>query len=232
MTAPLVRAYVIGQTPRPDLTADLEHRFPSTTFEVVGALDEVSPPELREIASCAYPLETRLRDGSRTVVDASYAARRIQALLDAYRGEAVAHVVLCAGPFPDLTVATERDRPRARLIRPFEVAVDVFLVQNVRRLEIVVPFQAQAPPAVAKWVSKGFEVRPHVLADRIPEAPLEAWLAGRVSEADADAIVFDYVGFPSDALSKTAEAAALPVFDLGHMALDALHDALSHHPDT
>ena len=105
-------------------------------------------------------------------------------------------------------MATERDRPRARLIRPFEVAVDVFLVQNVRRLEIVVPFQAQAPPAVAKWVSKGFEVRPHVVADRIPEAPLEAWLAGRVSEADADAIVFDYVGFPSDALSKTAEAAA------------------------
>ena len=83
MSEAVLRAYVIGQTPRPDLTDDLTRRFPGTPVDVVGALDGLTYDEIEMCDACAYPLETRLRDGTRVVIDAGYVEARIQAALDA-----------------------------------------------------------------------------------------------------------------------------------------------------
>ena len=65
----VLRAYTIGQTPRPDLTGELERRLPGTPISVVGALDGVPRNRIERCESGDHPLETRLRDGTRIVVD-------------------------------------------------------------------------------------------------------------------------------------------------------------------
>jgi hypothetical protein len=226
MSDPVVRAYVIGQTPRPDLTDDLGERFPSVSFEVVGALDDVAPEAIEACSGCPYPLETRLRDGARVVVDAAYVARLLQKTLDAYRGDAAAHLVLCAGPFPELTAPPAPSGAPAALVRPFDAAVASFRAHGYRDLEVLVPFPDQARPARDKWASAGFACRTHVLAGRPPDTPLPEWVADRVEGGHADAVVFDYVGFPSEALRDVADRIEIPLFDLGHLALDVLQELI------
>jgi len=43
-------------------------------FEVVGALDESYADDIPEPAPDGYPLETRLRDGTRVMIDAGFGA--------------------------------------------------------------------------------------------------------------------------------------------------------------
>jgi len=219
MRDPVVAAYTIGQTPRPDLTRDLAQRFPSVRFEVLGALDEMEEPGIPESEPDGYPLETRLRDGSRVVVDAEFLEARLQALVSDRDDRVAAHLVLCAGPFPSLTA----QRP---LIRPFEASVVELERRDVRSVEIVVPFAAQAAPAARKWEAAGFECRPHVMEAAVDETPITAWLMGRLGGTDADALVFDYVGLPSSLIDEVATAVSIPVFDLGHLAMDRLERTL------
>ena len=223
MTDPVVRAYVIGQTPRPDLTNDLQKRFPSVSFEVIGALDGLSPHAIETCVECTYPLETRLQDGHRVVVDASYVGELMQRRFATSPDGVFAHLILCAGPFPELG----RSRyPMAPVIRPFETARETFDMRSLHDLEIVVPFQDQASPALEKWAAAGFSARTHVLTDRPASEPLTPWLAECAGNGGADALVFDYVGFSSDALREIAARIEIPVFDLGHLALDALQELL------
>lgn len=66
-----------------------------------------------------------------------------------------------------------------------------------------------------------------MLAERPLELTLPAWVSGLVGEGDAEALVFDYVGFPSATLGEVAVRIEIPVFDLGHLALDELEKILS-----
>ena len=230
-----VVVYTIGQTPRPDLTEDLTRRFPSTRFEVVGALDGLSADEVpvgadvaasNELTAAAghtaeatpYPLETRLRDGTRIVVDVAFLEPLLQEAISAHDAHAAAHLVLCAGPFPNLTGA-------GLLLRPFDLAVADFARQEFVTLDAVVPFAAQAGPAAQKWEQAGFSCRTLSLDGKPGDVSVARWLAPQVT--DADALVFDYVGFPSRILDEVAAELSVPVFDLGHLALDTLEQMLS-----
>lgn len=246
MSQSLVHAYVIGQTPRPDLTTDLQRRFPDSAFQIVGALDgmrseEVVQANLEHVhrALDGYPLETRLRDGTRVVVDAAFVEGRLQvalegpdvtAVADPAIGEPVrepdAHLILCAGPFPGLVEPTTTSGGGSALIRPFDVAVTTFRARGFHRLDVLVPFRDQAAPAAAKWTSAGFVCRTRILSERPRDLTLSEWASEWVEHGDAAALVFDYVGFPSEELSRVSARVQLPVFDLGHLALDALDDFL------
>lgn len=253
-----LRAYVIGQTPRPDLTAELEVRLPGTRITVVGALDGLSADAIVPCVGCDYPLETRLRDGTRVVVDAATMEAHLQRALDAFRGEADAHLVLCAGPFPGLSVAPGAGGRAAPLIRPFDTSVRVLRERDHRRLAVLVPFEAQAAPAARKWREAGFLPGPvRALSERPAGTSVAEWVAswvtsgagaygahgadveegrdpGAGAEGDgvrdprpaADAVVFDYVGFPAGILSEVAAATGLPVVDLGRLALDVVAETL------
>ena len=65
-----------------------------------------------------------------------------------------------------------------------------------------------------------------MLADRPIDRSLSTWVSEWVESGDAEALVFDYVGFPSRELSAVAAVLEVPVFDLGHLALDALEEML------
>jgi len=235
MSQRTVAVYTIGQTPRPDLTEELARRFPSTRFHVMGALDGLTAEELaaaahepagRELAKAdaptarttPYPLETRLRNGTRIVVDAAFLEPLLQESISARDVHVTAHLVLCAGPFPNLT-------GEAPLLRPFELAAANFARQEFETLHGVVPFAAQARPAARKWERAGFSCRTLALDAKPDDVSVARWLAPRV--ADADALVFDYVGFASRILDEVAAEVSVPVFDLGHLALDALEQMLS-----
>jgi hypothetical protein len=226
-TDPVVIAHVIGQSPRPDLSTDLERRLPSARVRVVGALDGIRPDQIAPCAPGGYPLETRLRDGSRVVLDADFVAPLLQQAIDAHEEDAAVHLVLCAGPFPDLAAPTTPSGRRTPLIQPFDTTVVELVERGFRRLDVMVPFASQAAPAVGKWVEAGFTCRAHVLADQPSEMALPAWVSRLVGEGDAEALVFDYVGFPSDTLGRIAAQIEVPVLDVGRLALDVLDTTLS-----
>lgn len=224
--APVVIAHVIGQTPRPDLTAGLRRRFPEVRFRVVGALDDLRSDEIAPSAPGGYPLETRVRDGSRIVVDAAFVAPLLQNAIIRHDEGASAHLLLCAGPFHGLASPGSPSREATPLIRPFEAAVEQLVEGGYRRLDVLVPFDRQVTPAREKWAATGFSCRVDVISDRPGELTLPAWASELVSEGDAEALVFDYVGFPPATLNEVAARIEVPVFDLGHFALRALEGAL------
>jgi hypothetical protein len=230
MRDPVVGAYTIGQTPRPDLAQDLEDRFGSLRFRVVGALDGLEREEIPACPPRGYPLETRLRDGTRVVVDAAFVEPLLQQAVDELDGEVSAHLILCAGPFPRLAAPRPpRGAPTVPtpLILPFAAAVDRLTGAGHRRLDVVVPFAAQAAPAVEKWGAADFACRAHVFAEKPRHLTVPEWLSGLVSRSRARALVFDYVGFPAAILDEVGAGMGIPVFDVGRLAMDALEETLS-----
>jgi hypothetical protein len=234
MRRPVVGTYIIGQTPRPDLTDGLSARFRGVDFVVVGALDGTDASYVPQPRIGGFPLETTLQDGTRVEVDAAVLEPKIQTAISALDSEVTAHLVLCAGPFPGLV----GEQP---LIRPFELGASVLRGEGVETLVAVVPFIEQAGPALAKWASAGFKAQVHVASLRAG-MPLEArgpGSSGEVGRAlvaglsagagitDADAVVFDYVGISPALLALTRSAFELPVFDLGEMAINALDAVLA-----
>ena len=210
-----VRAHTIGQTPRPDLTDHLTARLTPVQVEVRGALDGLEAPQIPACPEGGYPLETRLRDGRRIVVDGAWLAPRIQESISADDGPAVVHVILCAGFFPGL-------RSVGRVIQPFEVAAGHLERAGIESIQAVVPFAAQARPALDKWEAAGFSCR---VAPVDHEPGVESGarsLAVRMAGTAAQVIVFDYVGLPPAVFREVAAVAKVPVFDVGRLGLDAL----------
>ena len=78
MRRPVVGTYIIGQTPRPDLTDGVSKRFPDVDFVVVGALDGTVVSAVPPPRSGGFPLETTLQDGTRVEVDAEVLEPKIQ----------------------------------------------------------------------------------------------------------------------------------------------------------
>ncbi len=215
----IVGIYTIGQTPRPDLTLELHARFPAVHCEVRGALDGLEQSDLPRCRPDGYPLETRMRDGARVVVEAAFLEPLIQGAITRLDPSVTCHFLLCAGHFPSLSAG------RA-LLQPFEVARAELAARGVRSLELVVPFAAQASSALSKWRRADFVCRAHVLGEQAGDASVALWLSDRLAGTSAEAVVFDYVGFPSAILEDLRERIDLPVFDLGHLGLDALERAL------
>jgi len=215
MNQTVAGAYTIGQTPRPDLTEDLAERFGSVRFVIVGALDDLPEDRIPACGPDGYPLETRLREGTRVVVDTAFLKPRLQAAITELDDRVAVHLVLCAGSFPDLAA-------RKAIIQPFDVAVAELAERGLGSLEILAPFSAQAMPATRKWESAGFSCRVHALGEKPGNLSVPQWLSVRLAGTDAGALVFDYVGFPGTVLEEVAAEVDLPVFDLGHLALDAL----------
>jgi hypothetical protein len=225
-----VGVYTIGQTPRPDLTEELTARFPSLRLEVVGALDGLEPADVPACGPRGYPLETKLRDGTRVVVDAAFVEPLLQAAVTVLDARVSAHLVLCAGPFPKLAApAPPAGSPRRAtpLLRPFDVAVSHLVARGISRLDIVVPFAAQAAPSLDKWGAAGFGCRVHVFEERPRHRPAGDWISGRVRGSRAQALVFDYVGMRPDILDEAVHRLDRPVFELGRLALDALQETLA-----
>ncbi len=219
-----VGIYTIGQTPRPDLTANLTGGLRSCRLELRGALDDLPRDRIPSRRAGDYPLETLLRDGTRVVVGADSVRPRLQEAIDDMDDRVRAHLVLCAGPFPGLTA-------RKPLVLPFDNAVIEMWDRGFRSMEVVVPFVAQAGPAGHKWEAAGFSCRIHVLEEKPEAPPLGRWLADRLAGSPNEVILFDYVGFPKTLLEQVQAEVGIPVHDAGHLAVESLEKTLSADED-
>ncbi|HJP90155.1 MAG TPA: AroM family protein [Candidatus Limnocylindrales bacterium] len=212
MSSPRVAAVTIGQTPRPDLLEPLVARA-GTDVEIIelGALDGLTADELPRRAQAAYPLTTRLRDGSRVTLDEADLAPLVQRAIDgADAVGAGVTLLLCAGGFADATA-------RGTLVRPFEAAVAKVMQLGARRVTVLVPFEAQADPTRRKWAAAGVDAAP-LIGD--PATVDVRWIA------DCHAIVLDYVGHPGRAVNALRTRTRIPVIDLGECGADAAVAAL------
>jgi len=230
MSEPVVGVYTIGQTPRPDLTEDLTHRFGSVRFEVVGALDGMEREEIPECPPRGYPLETRLQDGTRIVVAAAFLEPLLQQAVNELDAQVSAHLVLCAGRFWNLAAPEPPTGAYAKptpLIQPFHATVAELNKRGHRRLDVMVPFADQAPPAMDKWGAADFACRAHVFAEKPRHLTVTEWLSGLVRTTRAQALVFDYVGFPAAMFHEVRAEIGIPVFDVGRLALHALEETLN-----
>ena len=213
---------IIGQTPRPDLTAPLDGLGRTYDLVIRGALDDLSAGDLPDAGGGSYPLVTRMRDGTLITVDEAFLTPLLQTAIDDLEQEdVVLSLLLCAGPFHDLTST----RP---LLRPFQLAVQTLQSLGLPRPGIVVPTDDQRGPAERKWTAAGFAPVIWSMETRPAALPVEHWLPSQASNhADLSALVFDYVGYPLDTVQRLQTLTPLPVLDLGHLAVAALEAMLS-----
>jgi protein AroM len=226
-----VAAVTIGQSPRPDLIEALLARLPDDVEVLeIGALDLLSaeslprPARSRETASPAYPLTTRLRDGTAVIVDEADLAPLVQAAIaKAEASGARVILLLCAGGFE----GAKSDRP---LVRPFDAAMARLRAMHARRIQVVVPFAGQAEAAARKWRSAGFDPVT-IVGD---PAGLASSQAGTHSSAPSspafDALVLDYVGHPSATVQRLRARTTVPLVDLGECGADAVAHQIGDDP--
>ncbi|MEZ4514881.1 MAG: AroM family protein [Chloroflexota bacterium] len=222
-------ALVIGQSPRPDLTQPLRDLLPAdVVLREVGALDGLTLADLPDASGAAYPLGTRMRDGTAVTIPESFLLPLLQQQLDALEADDVAAtVLLCAGSFAEL-------RGKRPLFKPFDIAQATLTSLGLRRIATLTPFAGQITPIQQRWHAAGFAA--HVWARPLADtADFANWLRGQLAQTEGvDCLLLDYVGHDPQArmwlqtaCTELAEVAvSLPILDLGHLTLSTAAAAL------
>jgi protein AroM len=199
----------IGQSPRPDVTADMA---PLLGGDVVllerGALDGLSRTEVRELSpgKGMMPLCTRLRDGSEVIIAEEKIVPRVAALVaDLNANGASLILLLCVGAFPEFESSCLVVYPQRIVTRWVEG-----LIGKKHRLGLVVPILEQR-----EWARGVFDhITRHItITDASPygdRGPLSrASLA--LKEADCDLIVMYCMGFNRELVREFREVTGKPV---------------------
>lgn len=140
----------IGQSPRDDIVGLFQVRLPGIEIEQAGALDDVPAAEVDRLAPAPTDdvLVTRLRSGR----DVTIGKQRILGLMQRRIDELAACgadsiVVLCTGPFPELTAPVP-------LVLPDQVLGHfVAGVLPHGRLGVIAPVIEQIPLMRQKWAA-------------------------------------------------------------------------------
>lgn len=216
-----VGVLTIGQSPRPDLVGPIQQLLPHCDVVEAGALDLQARERLPDPRCAAYPLITRLRDGTQVVVDEGFLRPLLQQAAARLERAGVGICLLaCAGPFSALQSAVP-------LIRPFGLAAAVLHQLGLRRIGVLCPAESQRQASLDKWTGAGFEADAWCPASGdCPHPPVE-WVAARVGARPAlGCLVLDYFGHPAEYAESLRESVRLPILDLGALATAALaHEA-------
>lgn len=232
MTRPTLTALTIGQSPRPDLVRPLADLLPDWQIRQVGALDGLTLADLPhggQGRDAAYPLVTRMADGTPVTVAESFVTKRLQGLLDGGVGsDAVATVLLCAGTFAALRSDPAKSGP---LIKPFDVARRTLDALGMQRLGLIAPVAEQETPIRLRWQAAGFD--PVVWTwdidppDDALYTELYADLNQRIDRDGLDCIVLDYVGHDPAHVRAIQANIRVPVMELGMLAFALLAGMLA-----
>lgn len=190
--------------------------MPSCEIIQTGALDGLTPEELPDISGAAYPLVTRMGNGTVVTVDENFIAPKLQHAQDRLDSEGVAAtLLLCAGTFANL----HSFRP---LYKPFDIACGVLNAINMKSIGLIAPVREQEAPIRQRWESMGWE--PEVwtadLGDQ--DGGFHQQLRARINENNLDCIVLDYVGHPLEQVLQLQRSIKQPVIDLGYLAMTVL----------
>jgi len=196
----------IGQTPRPDLEQAFRQHAGDVQIRLLGALDELTPAEVRNLRDPGdtYPLLVRLSDGTSCEVPMAVLVPLVAkgaASLAAAGASLV--VVLCAGGFPGFECRVPVLLP-GRLV-PAVVAA----LLGSGRVGVVVPVERQVEPARRKWCADGFDP---VVTWAAPDDHGElARAAAEMSEPSLEIVVLDCMGHDDEARRAFARGCGRPV---------------------
>lgn len=201
----------IGQTPRTDLTPEIEQLLPGISIVERGALDGLSASEIAQLAPApgAHVMTTRLRDGSAAVIGHGPLVARVQEAILDLQQEADVILLACTGEFP----AFVHDKP---LIEPDHVVAHTLaaLASRSRRVGILCPLDDQQDVARAKYgalLPDSVAISTAVATPYSDEqAPLTA-AAEQLRRDGAEIIVLDCMGYTAQMRSQVIEASGLPV---------------------
>ena len=202
---------VMGQSPRPEVEAELGRLLPGVALEQRGCLDGLDANGIAAIAPKGgeSALFTRLPSGQGVTLSKKAVVARGAAQLAALeRSGADAVIVLCTGDFPEW---------QGRRVL-FPSAVMRHFVRGLLprgRLGVLTPLESQLPETRRRWGAWGHQVEAAALS---PNAgPDEAAAAG-AALAGADLLVLDCVSYTRETKRALCAAAGAP----GVLAISAV----------
>ncbi|HSG16474.1 MAG TPA: AroM family protein [Anaerolineae bacterium] len=221
MTQKLIGALTIGQSPRPDLVAPLKSRLPEECQILqAGALDGLIKASLPAVQNETYPLTTRMRDGSSVVIEEFFLAAKLQQALDQLEEQGVmATILLCAGTFSDLNGVHP-------LFKPFAIGRAVINSLGLNKIGLIAPIKEQEAPIRQRWQTAGFQPTVWTADLAQQDERFIQQLDELIEVNKLECIVLDYVGHPEPIVSQLRATAAVPLIDLGQLAMAALSSVL------
>lgn len=204
----VVAALTIGQSPRDDITPEIQP-FLGTGVRLVeaGVLDGLGEAELAALAPHEGDevLVTRLRDGSQVKVAHRHVAPRLQALVNRLMDSADLFLVLCTGGFPELR------SPKPVLLPDRLLFAVVEATFSGGCLGVLTPVMEQAAQQERRWSRVAHEV---MVAAASPYqndgARIEA-AARELARRGAELIVMDCLGYTSAMKERVRAATGRPV---------------------
>ncbi len=206
MTSEGIGVVVIGQSPRPDIEAELRLVLGDLVpIRLVGALDGLSRAEIERLrpAGPHDALFTNLPDGAGVVISKAEVTKRAQGRLDWLAEQGVNLTLMnCTGVFEGLV-------PRGRLIFPSAVLTGLVLGLLPRgRLGVFMPIAEQEAAMKDKWSRGEWQVEGLALRPRTAGAELDA-VAREMARRRPDLIVLDCMGYGQAMKRRVCEVTGL-----------------------
>lgn len=201
----------IGQTPRIDLTPELEALLPGVQLVERGVLDGCDAATIASFAPQAgdHTLTTRLADGGSAIIGEAAVMRRLPDVLRGVAGETDAVLLACTGPFPAIALDVPLFVPDRIIAHALAAVAPIG-----RPVGIVAPLEAQRADTTAKFARVlGDDVPVHV-AIASPYTDDEATLrtaAAELAAAGARVVALDCFGYTAAMRDAVADETGLPV---------------------
>lgn len=206
-------ALLIGQSPRPDLVSPLMQLRPDCEIIQAGALDGLVREELPDTSDAAYPLATRMKNGSLVLVDEKFISPKLQLAQNRLDTKGVvATLLLCAGTFADL----HSIHP---VYKPFDIGCSVLKALKMNSIGLITPIPGQEDPIRQRWESLGWKTTVWTADLGQQDQKFHQELNTRINEFDLDCIVLDYVGHPLAQVNQLQKSVKQPVIDLGYLSM-------------
>ena len=204
---PLIGLLTVGQSPRPDMTADLLPLLgEAADFREAGALDGLTKEEILSMAPVGEEdrLVTRLRSGESVVLADRLVPALLQEKITALERQGVSLIVLlCTGTFPPF-------ESRVPVLYPWSVLKGIVpAAAPRRRLAVVIPSAEQVSAWHRRWDSLLSLAEVLVIDPYTAEGTETA--ARRIRELDVDAVVLDCMGYPEELRQRLRALTERPV---------------------
>jgi protein AroM len=195
-----LRVLTIGQSPRPDLEAEIAAAVPGLRITLEGALDGMSRAEVGQTSprDGADTLFTLLPSGEGVAVSKAAVTERLRAKLATIEGPVL---LACTGAFAGLPERVDLVQPSAVL----NALAEAMLPRG--RLGLAVPFAEQIPALGAKRQRPGLEVVAVALKPASDAATRRA-AAATLAASKPDLVLLDCISYSR--ADKAAFAAVLP----------------------
>jgi protein AroM len=196
---PTLGVIVIGQSPRPDIEAELRLVLgDGPAIELVGALDGMSRAEIDRLKPDGSDdtLFTKLPSGDGVVISKTAVTRGAQTQIDRFAERGIDVTLMnCTGAFKGLT-------PRGPTVFPSAVLTHLAAaVLPAGKLGVLTPLPEQADQVRRKWVDRPWEIAVEPLLPIHGPAELRA-AAERLAAQKPDLVIMDCMSYTA-AMKRT-----------------------------